>query len=82
MHVAQAHLHGQLARRWFEKTIQQLQNALLFFQRVEQLPQLFARQVQVQPYQIAGAFQMNLRRNFNIQETLGVQRMNRLRIAS
>ena len=35
--------------------------------------QLFARQVQIQAHQVAGAFQMNFGRCFDIQQTLGVQ---------
>ena len=48
MRVRQPHLNRQFARGLFEKTIQQLQNALLFFERVEKLAQLFAREAQIQ----------------------------------
>ena len=70
---AKTHLHGQFARGLFQEAIQQLQNPLLLFQRVEQLAQFFASQMQIQTHQIAGAFHVDLGRDFDIQQTFGVE---------
>src|ERR1035437_9441431 len=61
---------GQLAGRLFEESVEQFHEALLFFQGMEKFAHFLARQVQVQPQQVAGAFHVYVRRGVHIQQPL------------
>src|SRR5580658_6787441 len=73
MRVSQAYLNGELARRLFEKTIEQLQNSFFLFESMEQVAQFFASEVQIEADQIAGAFHVELGGEFDVEQSLRIE---------
>ena len=61
-----------------QKPLEQLKNALLLFQRTEQFPHALAGEVKIQPDQVVGAFEMDLRHQAQIQQALAVQQTDTL----
>ena len=70
MRVFEADMDSDLARRRFQKPVEDRDHSLLFFERAEQIPHAFARQMQIQPNQVRSAVHFHLRVPIRHQQTL------------
>ena len=73
MHLAQADSHRDFARGLLQEAVQQLQDALLLFERPEQIAHFLLGEMQIGAHEIPRALHVNLRLRFDVEQSLGVK---------